>query len=191
MKDSGTLASYLMSPLSKITNPGNTSQLKLIKDSNSSRVNDMLIHNTIPGTLYNNLLTFRDTDKKFKWKGDLLKLITIKKHIVDLPSLADKNLMNDFAREMYFNVKATGIKPTRDRSLKKMPKSPGLMVSAPSISNILFIPSSPNELCNRLKLLLQEKKAGNNSDLTDVEIVAIVDKLLEYESYPKNNKSKF
>ena len=68
VNDRGTLASYLMSPLSKNTNPGNTSRLKLVKDCISSRVNDMLIHNRIPGTLYNNLSTFRDTDKSFYLK---------------------------------------------------------------------------------------------------------------------------
>ena len=59
MSDRGILASYLMSPLSKITNPENTSQFKLVKDHNSNRVNDLLIKNTIPITLHNNLLTFR------------------------------------------------------------------------------------------------------------------------------------
>ena len=31
------LASYLLSPLSKITNPGNSTQFKLVKDHNSNR----------------------------------------------------------------------------------------------------------------------------------------------------------
>ena len=35
MKDRGISASYLMTPLSKITNPENTTQFKLVKDSNS------------------------------------------------------------------------------------------------------------------------------------------------------------
>ena len=48
MTDRGILATYLMSPLSKITNPENTTQFKLVKDSSSSRVNALLIHNTIP-----------------------------------------------------------------------------------------------------------------------------------------------
>ena len=51
MNDRGILATYLMSPLSKITNPENTTQFKLVKDHNSNRVNDLLIHNTIPVTL--------------------------------------------------------------------------------------------------------------------------------------------
>ena len=47
----GILATYLMSPLSRITNPENTSQFKLVKDHNSNRVNDLLIKNTTPITL--------------------------------------------------------------------------------------------------------------------------------------------
>ena len=50
MNDRGIIASYLLSPLSKITNPENTSLFKLVKDSTSNRVNDLLIHNTIPNT---------------------------------------------------------------------------------------------------------------------------------------------
>ena len=41
MNDRGILASYLMSPLSKITIPENSSQFKLVKDSSSNRVNDL------------------------------------------------------------------------------------------------------------------------------------------------------
>ena len=50
-KEKCIMASYLFSPLSKITNLENTSQFKLVKDSSSNRVNDLLIHNTIPVTL--------------------------------------------------------------------------------------------------------------------------------------------
>ena len=76
MNDRGILASYLMSPLSKITNPENSSQFKLVKDSGSNRVNDLKIHNSIPLTLYGNMLTFRDTNKQFELKGDFLEMIT-------------------------------------------------------------------------------------------------------------------
>ena len=43
LKDRGILASYLLSPLTKNTMPENKSQLKLIKDPNSIRVNNLLI----------------------------------------------------------------------------------------------------------------------------------------------------
>ena len=93
MNDRGILANYLMSPLSKITNPENTSQFKLVKDHNSNRVIDLKINKTIPITLYGNILTFRDTNKQFELKGDLLEMITNSMINVDLASLSDKKLM--------------------------------------------------------------------------------------------------
>ena len=86
MNDRGIITSYLLSPLSKITNPENFTQFKFVKDSNSNRVNDLLIHNSIPFSLHDNLLSFRDSGKEFKLKGDLLKKITIKNYNVDLAS---------------------------------------------------------------------------------------------------------
>ena len=185
MNDRGTLATYLMSPLSKITNPENTSQFEVVKDSSSNRVNDLKIHNSIPITLYGNMLTFRDTNKRFELKGDLLEMITNSKYNVDLASLQDKKLMYDFAKEMHFDTKAVGKKSTQDKTLIKLLESPGLMVSAPGVSKTIFLSSDPDELCDRLKLLLQEKNAGNNSDIINEEIVAIVDKLLEYKCISK------
>ena len=67
-----------MSPLSKILNPENTSQYKLVKDSSSNGVNDLLMQNTIPITLYNNMLTFRDTGREFELKRDFLEMTTNK-----------------------------------------------------------------------------------------------------------------
>ena len=184
MNDRGILATYLMSHLSKINNPENTSQFKLVKDSNSNRVNDLLIHNSIPITLHDNLLILRATGKEFKLKGDLLKIITNKNHNVDLASLADER-MYDFAKEMNFDLKYQGYQSTGDRTLIKLLESPGLMVSASGVSKTIFLSSDSNELCNRLTLLLQEEKTGNNSNIFNEEIIAIVDKLLEYKCMSK------
>ena len=117
MNDRCILASYLMTPLSKITNPENTTQFKLVKDSTSNRVNDLKINISIPITLHNNLLTFRDTGKKFELKGDLLKMRTNKNYNVNLASSADEKLMYDFAKEMHFDERRVGNKSTRDRTL--------------------------------------------------------------------------
>ena len=185
MNDRGILATYLMGPLSRITNPENASQFKLVKGSSSNRVNDLKINKTIPITLYGNMLTFRDTNKQFELKGDLLEMITNSKFNVDLASLSDKKLMYDFAKEMHFDPKASGNKSTRDRKLIKLLNSPGLMVSASGVSKTIFLSSDPNELCDRLNLLLQEKHAGNDSDIINEEIVAIIDKLLEYKCISK------
>ena len=122
------------------------------------------------------MLTFRDTGKEFELKGDLLKKITNNYYNVDHASLVDKKLMYDFAKEMKFDLKVVGKKSTRDRTPKKLLKSPAKMASGVTTK---FLSENPDELCSRLKLILQERHGGNNSDIINNEIVAIVDKLSE------------
>ena len=74
--------------------------------------------------------------------------------------------------------KASSNKSTRDRTLIKLLKSPGLMISASGISNTIFLSSNANEICRGLKLLVK-KQAGNESNIFNQEMVAINDKLLE------------
>ena len=62
MNDRGILASYLLSPLSKIANPEHTSQFILVRDPDMNSVNDLLLNKTIPVTLFGILLTFRVTN---------------------------------------------------------------------------------------------------------------------------------
>ena len=64
--------------------------------------------------------------------------------------------MYDFAKEMNFDIKAQGNKSTRDRTLIKLLKPPGLIVSASGVSNTNISSPDPNELCDRLRLLLEE-----------------------------------
>ena len=191
MNDKGIIASYLLFPLAEITNFENCTQLKLVNYSSSNRVNDMLIHNSIPITLHDNLLKFRDTYKQFEFKGDLLKIITKKNYNVDLDSLQDKKQMYDFAKEMNFDLKAIGEKSTRDTTLINLLNSPSLMVSDSGISKTIFLSSDPNELCDRLKLLLQKKHGGNKSNIIDEEIVVIVDKLLKDEGISRKQHKQF
>ena len=59
------------------------------------------------------------------------------------------------------------------------------MVCGSSVSKTRFLPTDPNELWNRLKLLLQGKQIGKNSIIFDEEINALADKLLEYKCISK------
>ena len=128
------------------------------------------------------MLTFRDTNKQFELKGDLLEMITNSIYNVNLASLTDKKLMYDFAKEMHFDQKAVGKKSVRDRTLINLLKSPAITASGVTT---IFLSEKADELCDRLKLLLQEKHAGNNSDIIKDEIVAILDKLLKYKCISK------
>ena len=68
---------------------------------------------------------------------------------------------------MNFDLKATSKKFTKDRILIKLLKTPDSMISASGVSNIIYFSTDPNELCDRLKLLLQENQAGTNSDINN------------------------
>ena len=61
---------------------------------------------------------------------------------------------------------------------------------ASGVSKTLILLSDADDLCNRLKLLLQEKQAGSNSDTINQQIVAIVDKLLGYKCISKKQHNQ-
>ena len=50
-----------------------------------------------------------------------------------------------------------------------------------STQQYIFLPSDPDELVDQLKLLYFEKVGGNDNPQLNEQIIAIVDKLLEYE----------
>ena len=183
MDDKGLIAPYLVSSLVEVFKKDNKSQFRLRKDPNSTKMNDFLIHGTIPVTIFSNMITFRDSNKSFRLEGDLLKVITNHKFNVDRSSRQDKKLIYEFAKEMNYDAKSTGRPSIRHTSIIKILESPAIMASG--ISKTIFLSSDPDELCERLKLLLQEKRGGNNSNLIDEEIVTIVDKLLEYKCISK------
>ena len=183
MDDKGMITPYLASSLVNLFKPENKSQFRLKKDLNSTKMNDFLINKGIPVTLVSNLLIFRDSNKSFKLEGDLLETITNYDFNVDHSNQQDRKLIYEFAKEMNFNIKEKGNKSDRDKSVVRLLKSPAIMASG--VSKTIFLSSDANELCDRLKLFLQEKHAGNNSNIINNEIVAIIDKLLEYKCISK------
>ena len=93
--------------------------------------------------------------KKFELQGDLLKMMTNKDYNVDLANSQDRNLMCDFAKEMYFDEKAPGNESTRARLPIRLLKSPSVMVSSSvvssshkkkSFSKTRFLSSNSNQL---------------------------------------------
>ena len=183
MNDKGMIAPFLASSLVEVFKSDNKSQFRLRKDPDSTKMNDFLIHGKIPVTIFSNLITFRDTDKTFKLEGDLLKVITNHKFNVDHSNQQDRKIIYEIAKEMNYDIKSTGRPSVRHNSMIRLLDKPAIMASG--ISKTIFLSSDPNELCDRLKFLLQEKHGGNNSNLIDEEIVAIIDKLLEYKCLSK------
>ena len=100
----------------------------------------------------------------------------------------NRKLIYEFGTEMNFNTKQKGRKSDRDSSFIKLLKPPDIKASGNSTN---FLSADPDELCDRLKLLLQEIQAGNNSDIISDEIVAIVDKLMEHKCITKKQHKQF
>ena len=183
MNDKGLIAPYLASPLVEVFKFDNKSQFRLRKDPDSTKMNDFLIHGKIPVTFFSNMITFRDSNKTFKLEGDLLKVKTNHKFNVDHSNQQDRKIIYEFAKEMNYDTKSIGRPSVRHNSMIGLLDQPAIMASG--ISKTIILSSNPDELCERLKLLLQEKHGGNNSYLIDEEIVAIIDKLLEYKCISK------
>ena len=110
------------------------------------------------------MLTFKYSIKPFnllemELDGDLLETTTNYDFNVSHSNPQDQKLSYEFGNEMNFHIKQKGPKSNRDRSLTNLLKSPAIVVSGFAT---IFLSSDPKELCDGLKLLLQEKQAGNN-----------------------------
>ena len=70
------IAPYLASSLVNLFKSENRSQFIIMKDLNSTKMNDFLINGGIPVTLFSNMLTFRHSNESFKLDGDLLETMT-------------------------------------------------------------------------------------------------------------------
>ena len=185
MNDKGLIDSSLI----EVIKSDNKGQFRLTKDHNSTKPNDFLINEKVPVTIFSNMLTFRDTKKVFKIEGDLYKVITEYKFNVDHSNQQDRKIIYQFGKEMKYKLKNKGRPSIRHNSMIRLLNQPP--ITASGFTKTIILSSDPNELCDRLKLLLQEKQGGNNSNLIDEEIVAIIDKLLEYKCLSKKQHKQF
>ena len=174
------IAPYLASSFVNRFKPENRSQSRLIKDPNLTKIIDFKTNGGKPVTIYSNMLTFKDTNRTFKFDGDFLETITNYDFNVDHSNQQDRKLIYEFGKEMKIDNKQKGRKIVRDKSVIRLLKSPIIMASG--ISKTVFLSFDPTELCGRLKLSLQKNML---EIILNEEIVAIVDKLLEYNCISK------
>ena len=133
------------------------------------------------------MLTFRDSNKSFNLDGDLLKTMTNYTFIVGHSNPQDQKLIYEFGKEMNLSVKQVGVKNPKDETFIKLLNSGAIVASGFST---IFLSSDPDEICDGLNLLLQEKEEGNDSYVINEEIVAIVIKLLEYKCISKKQQKQ-
>ena len=93
-KDKGIIAPYLASSLVSLFKLEEKSQFRLKKELNSTKMNDFLINEGIPVTIFSIMLTFRDSNKSFKLDGDLLG--TIKKIMISMLTMLTHKIIKYF-----------------------------------------------------------------------------------------------
>ena len=98
MNDRCMIAPHLDSSLVNLFKPENNSQVELITDPNSIRMNDFLINGSIPVSLYSKILTFRDSNKSFKLDVDLLETMTNYGFNVSHSNPQDQKLIYELVR---------------------------------------------------------------------------------------------
>ena len=140
--------------------------------------NDYLMNRSRPVILYSNMLTFRGSKESFILVGDFLKSMTNYNFNFTHSHPQDQKLCYEFGEEMKIDIKQIGWISNGDKTLKKLIKSAAIMASGISTK---CLPENPDKLCDRLKLILLEKQAGNISNPINEKNVAIVDKLLKYK----------
>ena len=155
-----------------------------MKDLDSNGIIGLLINKTIPLTLYDSLLTFRDTDEKFEMDRDFWKTITRKNYGVDLAKLPDKTLSFEFGKKMYFDDRVIGCKILGLNLLKVYFNNLLLEQVPPENQNqkgvvgdfYLLILNNVTEW-----IFYYKRKKLKNSNKFNEKIVAIFVKLLEYK----------
>ena len=108
---------------------------------------------------------------------DLSNFITNTQH--------DKNkniaVKYNFLRDMNYDLNYGDKKSNRYNFIKSM-----LQPQIGSGLNFVFHPSDPDELVDQLKLLYFEKVGGNDNPMLSEQIIAIADKLLQYQCITTN-----
>ena len=100
-------------------------------------------------------------------------------------NIKDDELIGNFCKDVKYDLNLAGDKRSnRYKYIKKLSSK-----TSGSGIDIIFLSSDPNELVDRLYLLYQEKIAGNDSKNINEEMVAIYDKLYEYNILSKENHS--
>ena len=97
------------------------------------------------------------------------------------------NLIYSFLNDMKYNINYGDKKSKRYYFIKDLINQYKYQQSQlGSGLNFIFLPSDPGELADQIKLLYFEKVGGNDNPMLNEQIIAIADKLLEYECITTN-----
>ena len=122
-------------------------------------------------------MTFQNGNTYYLNDPDLSNFITNTQH----DKIKNIAVKYTFLRDMNYNLSYGDKKSNRYNFVKSM-----LQPQIGSGLNFVFLPSDPDELVDQLKLLYFEKVGGNDNPMLSEQIIAIADKLLQYQCITTN-----
>ena len=128
-------------------------------------------------------MTFQNGNTYYLNDPDLSNFIT-NTQIDKIPQ--NTNIIYSFLNDMKYNINYGDKKSRRYHFIKAM-----LQPQIGSGLNFIFLPSDPDELVDQLKLLYFEKVGGNDNPMLSEQIIAIADKLLQYQCITTNQHQNF
>ena len=122
-------------------------------------------------------MTFQNGNTYYLNDPDLSTFITNTQH----DKIKNIAVKYTFLRDMNYDLNYGDKKSNRYNFIKSM-----LQPQIASGLNFVFLPSDPDELIDQLKLLYFEKVGGNDNPMLSEQIIAIADKLLQYQCITTN-----
>ena len=98
--------------------------------------------------------------------------------------IQNKNLIYNFLKDMKYDLNYGDKKSKRYYFIKDLINQYTYRDQQSQLGsglNFIFLPSDPDELVDQLKLLYFEKVGGNDNPMLSEQIIAIADKLLQYQ----------
>ena len=198
--NSNQVDSSIVKTVSNLLNDKNKSQFSLEpiegypRDSFRSSANLFTInpHNPQQVIIKGSTMTFENGHSYDSNDPDLQYFITNTQFNREIYNM---NIIYDFLNDMKYNINYGDKKSNRYNFIENLINQyqslnnqlqgfAGSGLNGESYreaSQIIFLPSDPDELVDQSKLLYFEKLGGNDNPQLNEQIIAIVDKLLEYE----------
>ena len=176
--NSNQVDSSIVKTVSNLLNDNNKSQFSLEPVEGSSNLFTINPHNPQQVLIKGSTMTFPNGNTYYLNDPDLSYFIT-NTHFDNLPQ--NSNIIYSFLNDMKYNINYGDKKSHRYYFIKTM-----LQPQIGSGLNFVFLPSDPDELVDQLKLLYFEKVGGNDNPMLSEQIIAIADKLLQYQCITTN-----
>ena len=139
----------------------------------------------------NNTLTFLSSGNKYNLNNPHLSYFITNAQLDTQPQ--NVNLIYSFLNDMKYNIEYGDKKSKRYYFIEDLNNQYinqhipyQLSQLGSGFNQYVFLPSDPDELVDQLKLLYFEKVGGNDNPMLSEQIIAIADKLLQYQCFTTN-----